>query len=221
MGAYEGLSRYFPEGIVNKAHKLGYGEVFISILKGDEDILEQKYNSVWNNLKECKYSMEGRTPIEYGRDIISAWIFEDCVVGTLKSHGINVSYGKDYLTRKRFTIRPDKFDTTVTITSGNNKYSLELRCDYVGAWEETNTVYFPISKYRKMKKANSILLGFSTLDNKLILLGSKDIKNAKYIKSYAPFGGRPVYGIPIPESAVHTFSKTTMTKEIKNYCLYN
>lgn len=48
MGAYEGLSKYFANGVINKANELGYGEFLMSILKGDVETLEQKYNSVWS-----------------------------------------------------------------------------------------------------------------------------------------------------------------------------
>ena len=139
MGAYEGLSKYFPNGMINKANELGYGEFLILVLKGDVETLCKKYNSLWNNLKECKYQMDNRDPIEFGRDIIASWMFEDCVVGALKSSGLKMSYGKDYPTRKRFVSRVDKLDTSVTIDAPNHNFQLEIRCDYVGAWSNTNT----------------------------------------------------------------------------------
>ena len=220
MGAYEGLSKYFANGVLHKANELGYGEFLISILKGDEETLEQKYNSVWSTLKECKYQMEGRDPIEFGRDIIASWIFEDCVVGALKSSGLNISFGKDYFTRKRFTPRIDKLDTDIIIDTGNNKYTLEIRCDHTLSWTRTNTLYLTESKYKKMKKDNAIMLGFSTVDGKITILNNSCLKNATYIEEYEQFGGRPVYAISIPESSICEFNKTNVVKEIKNYCLY-
>ena len=83
MGAYTGLSKYFSTGIVEKANELGYGEFLISILKGDIETLEHKYNSVWNTLKSCKYHIEDKDPIEFGRNMIATWMLEDCVVGAL------------------------------------------------------------------------------------------------------------------------------------------
>lgn len=220
MGAYEGLSRYFKDGVIQKANELGYGEFLISILKGDEDILEQKYNSVWNNLKNSKYAMDGRTPIEYGRDMVSSWIFEDCVIGALKSSGLNLSYGKDYVCRKRFISRPDKLDTDVTLNTGLHKYVLTIMCDYTGLWLENKTLALRKSQYKKLKNKQMIVLGFSITDNKLIILNSACAKDATYLESYKPYGGKDVYTINIPESSICTFTISTMIKEIKNYCLY-
>ena len=220
MGAYKGLSRYFKDGVINKANELGYGEFLISVLKGDIETLEQKYNSVWNNLKNNKHAMDGRTPIEYGRDIISSWAFEDCVIGVLNGDGLKLSYGKDYGSRKRFTSRPDKLDTDVTLNTGLHKYIITIMCDYTGLWSKDKVMALRPSQYKKLKNKPTIVLGFSTTDNKLVILNSSCAKGASYVKSYKPYGGKDAYTINIPESAVCTFSNTNMLKEIKNYYLY-
>lgn len=220
MGAYEGLSRYFPEGIVNKAHKLGYGEVFISLLNGDEETVVQKYNSIWNTLKQSHYQREGRTPMEFGRDLTASWLFEDCVLGVLKVNGVNVSYGQDYINRKVFTSRVDKLDTNVTIYVGGKSHSLQIRCDHKLAWSKTNIMYLTESKFKKMKKRNALMLGFSTVDGKMIVMDNSCTKNATYIESYEPYGGRPVWAINISDYAISDFTFLNAAESIKNYCLY-
>ena len=220
MGAYEGLSKYFANGVINKANELGYGEFLMSILKGDVETLEQKYNSVWNELKKCEYHIENKTSIEFGRDMISTWILEDCIIGTLKNSGLNITYGKDYITRKKFTNRPDTIDNSVTVNTSENIFNLIIRCDYTGAWSKTGTLILRESQYKKIKDKKMVLLGLSTIDNKLILLNHTSLSDVKYIESYTPYYGKPVYEINIPNSSIHTFTIPTMIKEIKNYCLY-
>ena len=220
MGAYEGLSKYFANGVLHKAHELGYGEFLISILKGDEEILEQKYNSVWNELKKCKYHIEDKTPIDFGRDMISTWMFEDCVIGTLKKSGLDITYGKDYVNRKKFTTRPDTLNNSVFINTPTQTFSLIIRSDYTGAWTKTGTLVLRESQYKKLKNKNMILLGLSTIDDKLIILNHTSLSKIRHIESYEPYNNKSVYEIDIPESSICEFNKTNIVKEIKNYCLY-
>ena len=220
MGAYKGLAKYFPHGILHKANELGYGEFLTSILKGDIETLEQKYNSVWNNLKNNKYSMDNRTPIEYGRDIVSTWIFEDCVMDTLRSSGLKLSYGKDYTNRKRFVSRPDKLDTDVIIDIGLHKYAIAIMCDYTGAWMTNKTLVLREHQYKQLKNKPTIVLGFSVKYDKLVILDSTCAKNATYVESHEPYGGKEAYYVNIPESAICTFYIPTMAKDIKEHCLY-
>lgn len=220
MGAYEGLSRYFNGGVLQKANELGYGEFLISVLKGDVETLERKYNSVWDTLKNCKHQIAGREPLDYGKDMIATWMFEDCVVGALRKSGLNISYGKDYLTRKKFTPRPDKLDTSVIITTSEGNFNLIIRCENTGAWTRTNTIILREPQYKKLKNKKTILMALSTVDNKLILLNHGDISEAIHIDSYEPYDGKSVYSLILPNTAVRKFTIPTMVDEIRNYCLY-
>ena len=220
MGAYTGLSKYFGNGIINKANELGYGEFLMSILKGDKEILEQKYNSLWNTLKICTYYTENKDPIEFGRDMVATWMLEDCVLGALKKSGVDISYGKDYLTRKRFTTNADKLDNTIIINTPTKTISLFIRCDYTGAWTREGTLVLRESQYKRIKDKKMILMGLSTIDNKLILLNHTSLSNVTHIESYEPYYGKPVYSLNIPESSITTFSIPNMINEIKSYCLY-
>jgi hypothetical protein len=92
MGAFYGLSQYFSKGIISKAIELGYSEPNVLILKGDEISLRNKYPEVWKCLTSCVHQMDKRSPIMYGRDLVSSWVFEDCIIGSLRDAGINIRH---------------------------------------------------------------------------------------------------------------------------------
>ena len=86
MGAFVGVSKLFGNKIIEYAKKAGYSEDNILILSGDEIELAKKYPETYRNLLSCRHHADRRAAIDYGKDLVASWLFEDYLFDILKNH---------------------------------------------------------------------------------------------------------------------------------------
>lgn len=218
MGAYSELSKYFSQGIVSKAAELGYSEENILILEGRESDLRQKHPEIWRNLQSCRHHRDRRTPLEYAQDLVASWVFEDCLIQALYDAGLHISHAGTDKERKILSSSNISAGSDASILVKGHHVPLEIMCDYTGFWTRTGKMDLRDSKYMKLKNSHSLFLGFSTVDNKVVLLDFSEEINAVYTPSHFAYGGKPAYSIRIPEDALCPFRMSILINEIKNKC---
>ena len=87
---YKELSNFFEMRLELLAKKLNYSESNILVLEGNEEELKNLYPDVHANILSCIHNRDGRSPMEYARDLVSSWIFEDYMVQKFHSLGYNL-----------------------------------------------------------------------------------------------------------------------------------
>lgn len=218
MGAYSKLSKYFSNGIVAKAIELGYSDDNILILEGKENTLRNSYPEIWDNLQSCKHHRDRRTPLEYAQDLVASWVFEDCLISALYNAGLDITHAGADRNRKILSGSNVSASSDAAILVRGHYVPLEIMCDYTGFWTRTNRMDLRDSKYSKLKNAHSLFLGFSTVDNKVILLDFADDLNVTYTPSHFAYGGKPAYSIHISPNDLWPFKMPILINEIKSKC---
>ena len=77
------IEKFFNKSVVNIAEDCKFPEYAILILKNKYKELEYKYNDIVRNILSCQYAADKRTPMEYAKDLILAWLFESYVMENL------------------------------------------------------------------------------------------------------------------------------------------
>lgn len=198
MSAYSEYSKLFKDGISTAAKEMGYSQSNICILEGTIEELQSNFPEVYSNLISCNYNKDSRTPLEYGRDLVASWIFEDVLIAKLRDAGLNISLaGAD---QKREILRTAKVsansDCEIEI---NGKYrAMEIMCDYKGWWSKKGVCDLRDFKYNELVNTKSLFLGVSTFDIKCFVMDFSTPQNAVYRPMHLPYGGKPAYSIKVP-----------------------
>ena len=218
MGAFVGLSKYFSNGVLSSARDMGYSEPNLLVLSGDIDGLQNKYPEVWNSLVSCDHQRDKRSPITYGKDLVASWVFEDCIIGSLREGGLDAHHSGADCDRQLLYKDNVTSDSDVEIVLGDHRIPVEIVCDYTGWWTSNGRIDLRDKKYHKLKSSGSLLLGISTIDNTLVVIDfSKDI-SYKYFEYYTRYGGKPAYSIQIPSGSIYEFEIPIMVDVVKNMC---
>ena len=205
----------FRNGIIAKAEELGYSAANICILRGDLLALETTYPDVYANLISCRHNRDARTPIEYGRDLIASWIFEDTLVQKLAEGGLTCALaGADRNREVLATAKVSASSDCLISEDGKSRY-LEIMSDYTGWWERNEHIDLRDSKYHKLQAEDALFLGVCTTSNKFILLDFSTDLGATYIPAHIPYGRKPAYSIPIRNDTLKPFSIPTLICDLK------
>ena len=114
MGAYEGLSNYFNQPLSDFAKNLGYNESNILILEGKLDQLQNRYINIYTNLLSCHHHSDRRTPLEYGKDLVASWLFEDYFINEMQNDEFEIQLAGADRTRQ---ILPNQRTSTFSMLS--------------------------------------------------------------------------------------------------------
>lgn len=215
MGAYQQISRMYKEGILAKAVELGYSQANLCILKGDLERLENDYPECFRNLQSCLHNKDSRSMLEYARDLVASWIFEDTIVQKLIAAGLSTSLSGTDKNREILATTKVSASSDCTIAFNGRHRHLEIMSDYTGWWESTGHLELRDSKYTKLSREKALFLGICTVSQKFILLDFSGQINARYIPSHRPYGGKPAYSINIEKAALKKFSMPPLMEELK------
>jgi len=217
MGAFSELSNNFFKNIIEKAKELNYSESNILILQGNLNELKDKFPDVYSNLISCTHNRDKRTPLEYGQDLVASWLFEDCLVDSLKKQGFEISLsgadsGREILATSKVSSNSD-----TTVTYMGKSLQMEIMSDYTGYWARTNKIDLRDEKYTKLKRTSSLFLGVSTKDTTYVMIDFSQNVNHQYIDSHRPYGGKPCYSISITASQLKKFTIGNIINDIISY----
>jgi len=216
MGAYSEYSKMFRDGIVAKAKELNYSAANICVLNGDIEQLEKQFPQTYANLKSCLHNRDSRTPIEYARDLVASWIFEDTIVQKLNEAGLTTTLTGTDCNREILTTTKVSASSDCQISSNGKSRYLEIMSDYKGYWEKTGHMELRDSKYLKLESEKSLFLGVCTTSNKYILLDFAKEISANYIAKHKPYGDKPAYSITIEKAAMKKFFMPPLIADIKS-----
>lgn len=215
MGAYTQYSKMFRNGIIAKAEELGYSDANICILKGDINALEANHPGTYANLISCRHNRDSRTPIEYGRDLVASWIFEDTLVQKLAESGLTSSLAGADRNREVLATTKVSASSDCRISDAGKSRFLEIMSDYTGWWERTGHIDLRDSKYKKLQAEDALFLGVCTTSNKFILLDFTTDLGATYIPAHIPYGGKPAYSIPVKKDSLKPFCMPPLIGDLK------
>lgn len=212
---YQELSKFFKMPLENLAKKLNYSESNILVLEGNEEKLKTLYPNVYENILSCMHNRDNRSPIEYARDLVSSWIFEDYMVRKFNSLGYDLYLsGKD---KERVILANSKVgsDCDVIFEYDNFKLNVEIMNDYSNYWEKYNTLDLRDNKFNKLLKTNSILLAISLINRTYSLISINESLDYKYIPCHQPYGGKPAYQINLKSIKFYNFKIVDIIEDLK------
>lgn len=213
MGAFEHMSRIYPD-LVKKAIEHNYPESSICILQGKLQRLKEEFPQIYSNLMSCGHHRDRRTPLEYGQDLVSSWLFEDSLMQELENRGLCISKAGADKNREILANAKVSASSDCTVSYNEKDRLLEIMNDYTGYWARYRKMELRDSKFSKLQESKSLFLGISTVDNKYILLDMSKEFEYKYIQSYFLYGGKPAYSIKLPKDIMKELDFTILAKEI-------
>ena len=216
MGAYLQISRMYRDGIVAKAVELGYSPANLCILEGDLRSLESRFQKCLSNLQSCTHNKDSRSLLEYARDLVASWIFEDTIVQKLNAAGLTTSLaGADRQREILATTKVSACSDCLIVLDGVSRH-LEIMSDYTGWWERTGHMELRDAKFAKLSREKALFLGICTVSQKYMLLDFAGPINARYIPSHRPYGGKPAYSINVDGSTLKKFLMPPLVEELKS-----
>ena len=220
MGAFVGVSKLFGNKIVEYAKKAGYSEDNILILSGKETELAERFPETYQNLLSCRHHADRRLPIDYGKDLVASWLFEDYLFEILKNHSDNFTVSLSGADKERKILARARTSSTsdyeIIYKDGTTR-KMELMNDYSGYWAKNNRLDLRDSKYNKLKNENALLLTIAVGEQKFSVIDfSKEI-NSIYIANHPPYGFKPAYQIPINSAAMLKLESKQLISELSKY----
>ena len=107
-----------------------------------------------------------------------------------------------------------RISSDTLVTYNGHSRPMELMTDYGGYWYRTGLLDLRDSKYMKLERTKSLLLGFSTKDNKFLLIDFAKPVPYRYIASHSPYGGKPAYQISC-DGILQLFNIDNIINQIK------
>ncbi len=205
MSSFEGLSIFFDGKLLQIAEKLGYSEVNLLILKGKEEEIKNRFPQTYMNILSCRHHADNRTLIEYAKDIVSSWVFEDYFMSSISSYNLKIELDGADKNREILPNKKTSSQSDYMITINNVKRSLELMSDYKGYWSKYNQIDLRDSKYKKLVISKSIFIGVCIPDHYFLYYDFANPPKAKFLPSHFPYGGKPAYQIKISSENKNEF----------------
>ena len=194
------IEKFFNKPIVEIAKECAFPDYVILILNDDEQGLKTNYSEIYKNILSCGYAADKRSPMEYAKDLVIAWLFEAYVMENLMRCGLDVRRNggdKDLL-----ILNQNKVNTNSDFIINGRK--VELISNYTSYWKRNGCFELRDGKLNHLSRSNSLVIGVSTNYDKYLLIDFTDIYNKdkytiEHIDYYEPFGGKPAYRVYISE----------------------
>lgn len=218
MSAFRGVSQFFGTNLVEIAKDLNYSPANLLILAGDKNKLMTEYPDIYENILSCSHQADARRPIQYAKDIVASWIFEDYLLRKLQNGNVPIEIELAGADRNREILPASKVSSNSDYrikVSNNLSAKLELMCDYTGFWARTNRLHLRDQKYLGLTRESALLLGVSLLDSNLVFLDFGQPIEATYLP-YHPYYHKPAYEINL-EHHLEQFSYERVIQEINEY----
>lgn len=222
MNAFMELKKFFKTDLINFAKQLNYSQFNVELLSENKNECEKKIN-LFNidgvqlkNILSCSQQKDGRSPLDFAKDIVANWIFEDYLIDYIKNDKFKIiAYGVDKERNFLHTMKI-KYDSDYKIKYKEKTFLMELSVNYLGYWQRENKLHLRCKKYDYLKRSNSLFLGIDMQNKKFILMDFATNFNSIYIEPHPPWQ-KPAYEINIhyKENAKH-LSKDNLMNSICN-----
>lgn len=211
---YDELTKFFNMQLDRIALKINYENDNILILQSNEEELKERYPDIYNNIMSCTHNRDNRTPMQYARDLVASWLFEDYIVKKFNELGYELLLsGKD---KERKILKNTKVgsDCDLLFKYNNKLYNVEIVNDYSNYWKRNKKIDLRDSKYAKLLSSKSILLAISILDKTYSLIPITEDLKVHFIKSHFPFGGKSAYQIDINNIEFKEFKVSNIISDL-------
>lgn len=171
--------------------------------------ISDKTKDKLNEICNITFTRDRRTPVEYALDLVFGWVVEDTILVYLNNKGIDAELvGADKF-REFLSSGKIKSDSDMVIEGRNT----DIYVDLDGYWSKNNSLDLRMSKYNKMIKQESLLIGVSPQDSKIILLDLAE-KHEIEIRNNPLWGGKEV-------ATINNVSEKLNGLDIFDKSLYN
>ena len=215
MGAYQNMVVIHPD-LVEIAKSYNYPDSSICMLEGDERKLKTEFPEAYNNLCSCNHHRDRRTPMEYGRDLVASWLFEDYLMDNLQKAGVKIEGAGADKNREVLPNAKVSASSDCVVAYKGKQRLLELMSDYTGYWAKYKKMELRDSKFTKMQESKSLFLGVSTTDRKYIILDMSGDFDFTFIPSYFLYGGKPAYSIKLAKELLKDLDFSQIAEDIKS-----
>lgn len=201
------LARYGGEKLSGGFPKL---ELFRRILlcRFDED-LETYLGSMLGG-SDLAHHRDGRTPAEYGVDLVLGWLKEDSVALLLKEHAMDVELSGSDMDREFLRSARVRSSSDLKVSFRGKCRNVETVYDASETWRNEDRCDLRDDKLTKIREQKGIVLGIDVLNAEAFVYCP--VVNADLRVSYSPchrgYGRKPAYSIhgvsgitvPLPEA---------------------
>ncbi len=145
--------------------------------------LEKRINEICN----ISFNRDRRTPVEYAADLTFGWVVEDILLVYLNLNGfvadlVGADKDREFLSSSKISS-----DADMEI----NGRLADIYVDLDGYWTKNDSLDLRMSKYNKLVKEKSLLIGVSPLNCQMLVLDfSKDVEVE--IRQNPLWGGKEV-----------------------------
>jgi len=183
--AFDGLNQYFERGVLEQAKRYNYSEPNILILKNNlayDFELKWKYPQICENIFSCSKQSDKREPLDFARDIVAGWVFEDYIMQMMRSEVFAVKLGgadkeREILPANKVTYRSD-----FVLKYQKKSYKLELMTNYTGYWSNCGRFHLRCDKYKDLVEEKCFLLGVCIVSNRFLLIDFDEAPKSKRIE---------------------------------------
>ena len=214
---YTELCNFFEMPLEHLATNLNYSESNILVLEGNEQKLKTLYPQVYEDILSCIHNRDTRSPMEYARDLVSSWIFEDYLVHEFNTLGYNLYLsGKD---KERVILPENKVgsDNDVIFEYDNFELKVEIMNDYSNYWQRSNTLDLRDNKFNKLLQTDSVLLAISLKSRTYAVIPINKDLEYKYIPSHRFYGYKPAYQINLKNIRFYKFDVADIIENLKDF----
>ena len=216
ISTFSGLCKFYQKPVAKIAKRLGYSESNILILEGKELELQKKYPSVYQSLLTCSQNKDKRTYLEYAKDLVSAWTFEDYLVEKFRLLGEDLRLAGADKERKILVNAKTSSSSDTVYVYDNYRLKVEIVNDYTGFWYKAKKIHLRNHKYEHLKQENSVLVGVDTVNKKYIIIDfSLPNLNIKKIEAHKPFGGKQASEIDLESISFKDFQAVNIAQDLK------
>ena len=206
MGAYEGLTQFFSADLCALAEYYEYSEENLCILEGNEQELQRSFPQTYHNILSCEHNQDNRNPIQYAKDVVASWLFEDYLVSEFDDRDRDLELaGGD---RNRILLPNSSVSSSSDCVYRYNGQSLrvEVMNSYTPFWKTQQRLHLRDNKYLQLCREKGVLLCVDTQDSTFAIIDFTQVAPpARYIKSHRPYGGKPAYELSLSHVTFYCF----------------
>lgn len=206
MGAYEGLTEFFGANLCNIAEELGYSDDNICVLSGDIVTLQRLFPDTYSAISSCRYNKDGRTPIEYAKDVVASWLFEDYLVEAFSrlDRSLELAGGD----RERVLLHNSKVSSAsdCAYISNGRRLKVEIMNSYTPFWRTRKCLHLRDNKYRQLCTDRGVLLCVDMNNASFAIVDfTKNAPPARRIPNYWLYGGKTAYEVSLAHVEFYEF----------------
>ena len=209
------LSEFFNTSLEDIAEKFHYSEENLTVIRGDEALFYAKYPKTVAHLnkRDTKWRADNRTPFEFAQALVTNWLLEDFLALKLSTLGYRTNFNAPDRNRELSIDRVNSTPDLKMFIDGE-WVPVEVKADYSGYAHNRGTIMLKASNYDAVLKCKASILFVDVPNKKFIVIPPTMLSGARYIPSFAKFGGKSVYEIDVSSLVFSPLDRSLNTDTI-------